>query len=57
MITMPYKSDSQRRWANSPSGIKAMGKKKVNEFNKASKGTELPERLAFLEMKSKKKKK
>ena len=41
---MPYKSKAQERWANSPEGKKEMGKKTVNEFNKASKGMKLPER-------------
>lgn len=41
---MPYKSDSQRRWANSDAGKKAMGPAKVKEFNEASKGKKLPEK-------------
>lgn len=39
---MPWKSDKQRKWGNSPTGIKAMGKEKVNEFNKATKGRNIP---------------
>lgn len=39
---MPYKSQKQRAWANSPSGIKALGKAGVAEWNKASKGKSLP---------------
>lgn len=34
----PWKTDKQRRWGNSPAGIKAMGKAKVEEFNDAGKG-------------------
>lgn len=41
---MPFKSDAQRRWANSPAGKKALGAKKLKEFNDASAGMELPER-------------
>lgn len=41
---MPWKSDAQRRWGNSPSGQEALGKAGVNEFNQASKGKVLPER-------------
>jgi hypothetical protein len=41
---MPYKSDAQRKWANSPSGKRKLGKKTVNEFNKASKGKSLPKK-------------
>lgn len=40
---MPYKSDSQRRWAHSKEGKKALGGK-VKEFDKASKGKKLPEK-------------
>lgn len=41
---MPWSSDKQRRWGNSPAGIVAMGQAKVNEFNAASKGANLPEK-------------
>jgi len=40
---MPYKSDKQRRFFNSPTGIAKLGQEKVDEFNKASKGMKLPE--------------
>lgn len=40
---MPWKSDKQRRWGNSPAGHKALGDKAVAEFNQASKGMHLPE--------------
>jgi hypothetical protein len=41
---MPYASDRQRRWAHSPTGVKALGKAKVKEFDNATKGKKLPER-------------
>ena len=41
---MPYKSDAQRKWANSPAGKKELGTKTVKEFNEASKGMKLPEK-------------
>lgn len=41
---MPYKSDSQRRWAHTDKGEKALGGPKgVNEWDQASKGKDLPE--------------
>lgn len=43
---MPYKSDAQRRWAHSPAGKKALGAAKVKEYDRASKGKDLPERKA-----------
>lgn len=50
---MPYKSNSQRRWAHTRSGLKALGgKAKVAEWDAASKGKRLPEKV-----KPKKKKK
>ena len=39
---MPYKSDAQRKWAHTPTGMKQLGKKKVTEYDKASKGLVLP---------------
>lgn len=43
---MPYKSNSQRRWAHTRSGIKALGgKAKVAEWDAASKGKKLPEKV------------
>jgi hypothetical protein len=33
---MPWASKKQAAWGNSPAGIKAMGKAKVEEFNKAT---------------------
>lgn len=41
---MPFKSKAQMRWGNSPSGVKALGKKGVAEWNHASKGKSLPEK-------------
>ncbi len=41
---MPYKSDAQRRFFHSPGAAKAgIKSSKVKEFDKASKGLELPE--------------
>jgi hypothetical protein len=40
---MPYKSKQQEKWAHTPEGIKALGgAKKVAEWDKASKGKNLP---------------
>jgi hypothetical protein len=41
---MPYKSDAQRRWAHTRAGTKALGKEAVKEFDKKSKGKNLPEK-------------
>lgn len=44
---MPFKSKQQMKWGNSPAGIKALGgKKKVAEWNRATKGKKLPTRVA-----------
>ena len=40
---MPYQSEKQRKWANSKSGRKALGREKVEEFNRESKGLNLSE--------------
>ena len=40
---MPYKSDKQRRFFNSPTGKAKLGAEKVAEYNEASKGMKLPE--------------
>ena len=40
---MPYKSKAQERWAHTAEGRKALGEKGVEEFDKASKGLNLPE--------------
>ncbi len=42
---MPAKSKAQLRWVNSPAGKKALGDKGVKEWNEATKGKRLPERL------------
>ena len=43
---MPWKSEAQRRWGNSPAGIRALGgKKEVEHWNKATKGKKLPEKV------------
>lgn len=44
---MPYSSDSQRRWAHTETGEKALGgPKEVNEWDQASKGKKLPEKAS-----------
>lgn len=44
---MPFVSDAQRRWGNSPAGKKALGgQKAVDEWNASTKGLDLPERKA-----------
>ena len=43
-----YASAAQERWANTPAGIKALGKGEVDKRNAASKGKKLPERVAKL---------
>jgi hypothetical protein len=40
---MPFKSNAQRRYMNANAG--KIGKKVVSEFNKASSGMSLPERI------------
>ena len=35
---MPYKSEAQRRFFNSPAGKKKIGKEEVEEWNEKSKG-------------------
>ena len=44
MSNIPYKSAQQRSWAHTKAGRKALGKKKVEEFDKKSKGKKLPEK-------------
>jgi hypothetical protein len=40
---MPYTSDAQRRWAHTRAGTEALGgAEKVKEWDKASKGKDLP---------------
>lgn len=45
---MPAKSKAQLRWVNSPSGRKALGAAGVKEWDQASKGLKLPEKLSPL---------
>ena len=42
---MPYASDQQRKWAHTKSGMEALGAKKVAEFDRASKGKDLPKKV------------
>jgi len=43
---MPYTSDAQRRWAHTASGEEALGgPAKVAEWDAASKGMKLPEKV------------
>lgn len=45
---MPYKSDAQRRWAHTPTGKAALGgSTKVHEWDEASKGKDLPEKVTL----------
>jgi hypothetical protein len=41
---MPWKSDQQRKWGHSSSGIAALGKAGVAEWDKESKGKKLPKK-------------
>ena len=41
---MPWVSQAQRRWGNSPSGHRALGNAGVAEWNSASKGQQPPEK-------------
>lgn len=42
---MPYKSEAQRRWAHTPEGMRELGAKKVAEYDKKSRGKNLPEKM------------
>jgi hypothetical protein len=42
---MPWQSEAQRRWGNSPEGHKALGKAGVKEWNDATGNKKLPERV------------
>jgi len=43
---MPFKSKAQRRWGHTPSGRKALGgARNVKEWDSASKGKKLPEKV------------
>jgi hypothetical protein len=57
---MPWKSKKQSRWGHSPSGVKALGKKGVAEFDAATTKGSLPEsapKLREADFRSKNKKK
>jgi len=41
---MPYASEAQRRWAHTAEGKSKLGSK-IHEFDEASKGMSLPERV------------
>ena len=44
---IPYKSNAQRKWAHTPAGEKALGgPEKVKEWDQASEGKKLPEKVA-----------
>ncbi len=42
---MPWASDAQRKWGHTAEGVKALGTKGVEEFDKASKGLDLPDKV------------
>jgi hypothetical protein len=43
---MPWKSEQQRKWGHTKEGIKALGgKKNVAEWNKATEGKKLLQRV------------
>lgn len=43
---MPYKSDSQRRYFHYAESVGKIKKSTVDEFDKASKGMKLPEKIS-----------
>jgi hypothetical protein len=45
---VPFKSKAQERWGNSPSGKKALGAAGVKEWDQASKGLKLPQKIGAL---------
>lgn len=45
---MPAESKAQLRWVNSPAGKRALGASGVKEWDEASKGLKLPERVGAL---------
>jgi hypothetical protein len=51
LLLKPYSSDAQRRWAHTEAGTKALGgEEKVKEWDKESKGKDLPEKVSKEEM-------
>ena len=49
---MPYKSEAQRRFFNSPAGKAKIGAEEVEHWNEVSKGKELPEKAIDKAIKS-----
>ena len=41
---MPYKSEAQRKFFNSPAGKEKLGEEEVEHWNEVSKGMKLPEK-------------
>jgi hypothetical protein len=52
---MPAQSKAQLRWVNSPSGRRALGSAGVKEWDQASKGLKLPEKVGALTKKAREK--
>ena len=51
-----YASDQQRKWAHTPTGMKALGgASKVAEWDTASKGMKLPKKVGKLQSMKKRK--
>jgi hypothetical protein len=48
---MPYRSEQQRKWAHTESGIEALGEAGVKEWDKKSKGKKLPKKVKKKKMK------
>lgn len=42
---MPFRSGKQQRWAHTAAGRAALGPDKLAEFDEASKGLDLPEKI------------
>ena len=51
-LSIPFKSKAQERWGNSPSGKAALGKAGVKEWDQASKGLKLPNKVGALTKKA-----
>jgi hypothetical protein len=51
---MPAVSKAQLRWVNTPAGKKALGSKGVKEWDSASRGLNLPERVKPMKKETKK---
>jgi hypothetical protein len=50
-LQKPYRSEAQRRWAHTPAGKKALGgEKAVKEWDSATKGKNLPEKISKEEL-------